>query len=283
MAERNAIRRYRVGCVSFLNARPLIDGLDHDDRMIIRYDVPSALLEDLLQDRVDIALCPVVDFQLSPVELRVVPVGGIGSDGETHTVRLFSRIPLKDVREVHADTDSHTSIVLARLVLHDLFGLQPTVTQLRDPKSPADQPHDTLLLIGDKVVSNAPRNCEYPHQLDLGQAWKTLTGLPFVFAVWMTKTDHELGALPLWLAQQQLVNSSRIDSIVERWAPSAGFPIDVARKYLGQTLKYAIGEIELRAIQRFWSRAYELKLLPRCRTLDLYPTHPGPAVHTLTV
>jgi chorismate dehydratase len=260
--------RIRIGCVSFLNARPLIDGLDDHPMLDVRYAVPSRLLDDLLGDVVDIALCPVVDYQSSRRELAVVPVGGIGSEAATLTVRLFSRVPLEDVQTVHADTDSHTSIVLAQLILHDVYGVRPRMQDLRaaGPRSPAD----TLLLIGDKVVRRAPSQADYPHQLDLGHAWRDLTGLPFVFAVWMCLPDQPLGNAPQLLDAQRQANRHRIGEIVERHAAAAGFPQSVARTYLADLLRYEVGPRELAAMQHFWQRAYGLGLLAQCRPLRVH-------------
>ena len=115
----------RIGCVSYLNAKPLIEGLDNRTNPTVRFDVPSRLLDDLQAGNVDIALCPVVDYYRSPVPLRVVPVGGIGSRGPTLTVRLFSRIPLHAVDTVHADSDSHTSVLLMRVLMDKLYHRHP--------------------------------------------------------------------------------------------------------------------------------------------------------------
>jgi len=256
----------RIGCVSFLNARPLIDGLDGHEAMAIRYDVPSALLDDLLAGAVDIALCPVIDYQLSPAPLTIVPVGGIGCDGETLTVRLFSRVPLEDIDRVHVDTDSHTSIVLMQVVLADRFGVRPEVVRRTGEADEAQ----ALLLIGDKVVTDAPADEAYPHQLDLGEAWKRATGLPFVFAVWMARRDEPLGAAPALLERAQRENASRIDAIVEAWAPRRGWPSELARRYLGELLKYRVGRRELMAMERFFERAAALGLIDAARPLALY-------------
>ncbi len=263
---------WTVGCVSFLNARPLIDGLDGQTGLRIRYDVPSRLLEDLLRGQADVALCPVVDYQLSPQPLWIVPAGGIGCDGPTLTVRLYSRVPFEAIAGVAADTDSHTSVVLARLILHDRYRLRPTFSesQLREvdwksPSAPA-----TVLLIGDKVVTSAPADADYPFQLDLGQAWKEMTGLPFVFAVWMCRAGADLGDLPRRLERCRNDNATRIDSIVAASAGRTGFPADLARLYLGRLLKYPILEPQLNAMRTFWQRAHELSLLPQNRPLHLY-------------
>jgi len=263
--------RHTVGCVSFLNARPLIDGLDDLDDLAVRYDVPSRLLADLLAGEVDLALCPVVDYQTADRPLMVVPAGGIGCDGATLTVRLFSRVPVDRVRTIRADTDSHTSIVLMRLLLHDLYGAAPEVAELAvDAESGSRRDAESMLLIGDKVVTHAPDDAAYPHQLDLGVAWKELTGLPFVFAVWMALPSAELGDVPRRLADQRRANADRIDAIVADRADAAGWPRDLARRYLGSLLRYRVGPRELEAMQRFWRRSWELGLLPNNRPLDTH-------------
>jgi chorismate dehydratase len=268
-------RRYAIGCVSFLNARPLIDGLDGHEELDVRYDVPSRLLEDLLSEQVDVALCPVVDYQASPVALNIVPVGGIGCDGPTLTVRLFSQVPFSQVQQVHADPDSHTSVILTQLVLHDLYGVRAEMVDL--PVGAGLSPEaQTLLLIGDKVVRSAPADALYPHQLDLGRAWRDLTGLPFVFAVWMSRAGTDLGPVPTWLDEQRRINAGRVDEIVARHAEAAGFPRALATTYLGRLLRYQIGPQELAAMERFWRRAHDLELLPRLRPLEVIsPTAPA--------
>ena len=257
-----------LGCVSFLNARPLIDGLDNHPDLRVSYDVPSALLEDLLTGQVDLALCPVVDYQLADEPLQVVPVGGIGCDGPTLTVRLYSRVPIEQIRRIRSDADSHTSNVLMRVVLADLYGIRPEAAAA---STPADDPSlDALLLIGDKVVTAAPSQERYPHELDLGEAWKSLTGLPFVFAVWMCRQNAELGTAPAILDEQRRINRGRIDEIVDAAAPRSRWPRDLARQYLGRFLRYNIGPRQLEAMQRFWQRAYDLGFLSTLRPLVLH-------------
>jgi len=119
-----------VAAVSFLNARPLTEGLADEPGIVLRTDVPSRLLELLLGGGADIALAPVIDFQTAPAELCVVPAGAIGSDGPTHTVRVFSRSPLPSLDVVHVDGDSHTSAALLQVVLEALHGRRPDLVPL---------------------------------------------------------------------------------------------------------------------------------------------------------
>src|SRR5688500_16289791 len=102
----------RLSAVSFFNTATLIYGLDRDPSLTLRLAVPSALLNDLTHDRADVALLPVIDYQRAE-GLRIVPAGGIGCDGPTLTVRLFSRTPIEQTTTLAVDPDSHTSVVLA--------------------------------------------------------------------------------------------------------------------------------------------------------------------------
>ena len=88
---------HAVAAVSFLNARPLIDGLEREPGISVITDVPSRLLETLTSARARVALCPIIDFQTADADLCIVPVGAIGSDGPTHTVRVFSRVPIRKI------------------------------------------------------------------------------------------------------------------------------------------------------------------------------------------
>jgi len=271
-AQRQTVR---LGCVSYLNSKPLIHGLDasaNPSHPTVRLDVPAHLLADLESGEVDMALCPVIDYFRATRPLMIVPVGGIGCEGRTMTVRLFSRVPIERITTIHADTDSHTSVALVQVLLHAAHGIRPTVvgfnTRTRDVATHADRPQ-SMLLIGDKVVTNAPIAVAYPYQLDLGEAWRTLTGLPFVFAVWMARPDADLGDAPQTLTRLREANAGRIDEIVRAYAGPLGWPDDLAREYLGRVLHYHIGPRELEAIGRFADLAATLGLIAVPRELSV--------------
>ena len=255
----------RIGCVSYLNARPLIEGLDATGSPAVEFGVPSKLLESLESGQTDIALCPVIDYYRAGEPLEIVPVGGISSIGYTLTVRLCSRIPVDKISVIHADTDSHTSVALVRVLMDRLYGLRPRVADYRTPDRPGSHdevdPPEAMLLIGDKVVAQAPDEIVYPHQLDLGQTWSFLTGLPFVFAVWMARKGADLGDLPEVLASRLRRNLDRLDEIADRHAPGRNWPKNLAREYLSRIMSYTIGTAELEAIDRFAVAAHSLGLI----------------------
>jgi chorismate dehydratase len=262
---------FTVAAVSFLNARPLIEGLDEEPGINLISDVPSRLLATLNEDRASVALCPVIDFQLSPTELSIVPAGAIGSDGPTLTVRVFSRVPMAEVKHVHTDGDSHTSVALLAVVFNQLYERLPEVKALESSDvNGSEAPPDTVLLIGDKVVRNEPDPGLYPHQLDLGDAWLKMTGLPFVFACWMARADQDLGELPNILTRYRDLNRDRVTEIAATHAKASGWPEGLTAAYLGKILRYDIGSRELEAIELFWKHCHKLGLIQRLRPMRLY-------------
>jgi chorismate dehydratase len=259
-------RTLRVGSVSFLNAKPLIDGLDATPDVALSLAVPSALLGGMRRGELDVALLPVIDYQRMD-GLRVVPSGGIGCDGETLTVRIFSRVRVGEIRTLACDTDSHTSVALARVIFAEQYGTRPTFVDWA--REGGDEPCDARLLIGDKVVCEEPAGFE--HQLDLGAAWRTLTGLPFVFAVWTTRAGVDLGDLPRELEGAKRRGLANIADIVKRYAVPRGWPAGLAMQYLSVYLKFDVGERELEAIRLFHRLAAKYGVIEGApRELALY-------------
>jgi len=251
------VQTIRIGSVSFLNAKPLIYGLEEIPGIKLQLEVPSRLIDGLLEDRFDVALLPVIDYQRMD-GLRILTSGGIACDGPTLTVRVFSPTPIEQIRTLACDTDSHTSVALARVLLSERYSITPEFVPL-DGISPDDR-CIARLLIGDKVVCEEPK--DFPHQLDLGEAWKAQTGLPFVFACWMARDGIDLGDLPMQLAAAKRNGLANVESIIERFAIPRGWRPDAAREYLTRYLQFDITSRHLEAIRLFHRKARALGLIP---------------------
>ena len=265
-------RKLAVGCVSYLNAKPLIYGFEKSCDAKLRLEVPSKLLDGIVKKEYDVALLPVIDYQRAP-GLCLLPVGGIGCDGPTLTVRIFSKVPIEQIRILKCDTDSHTSVALARVILAELHGLEPKCVDCRfgptNESEKSDDDHVARLLIGDKVVCDEPRG--FPYQLDLGAGWKQLTGLPFVFAIWTARQGVDLLDLPQQLNACRQQGLLHLDEIIAEHATSLGWPTDLAKQYLGSYLKFEIGELQIKAIARFHELAAKWKVIEGVpRVLKMY-------------
>lgn len=267
------MQKVRIGVVRFLNTCPLIEGLGKCADLELVAAVPSQITPMLERGEIDIGLVSTIDAALASTPLAQLPAGGIGCDGPTLTVRVFSRCKPGGIHTLAVDTDSHTSVVLAQVILARAHGVRPRVVDF-DAREGAgagefsDDPWpESLLLIGDKVVTASPPAIRYPHQIDLGEAWKSLTGLPFVYAVWMCRAEdanreHILAAAST-LHRQRLRNQSRLDWIITTRAREKGWPDDLARQYLGERLHFEIGVAQREAVQRFLTEAHELGLAPQ--------------------
>ena len=256
-----------IATVSYLNARPLIDGLESEAGVTLLRRVPSRLLDTLEAGNADVALCPVIDFQTSACDLRVVPSGAIGCDGPALTVKLFSRLPLGELDEIAVDGDSHTSVALLALVMAERFGRTPS---LKSVGAAATQAPDAVLLIGDKVITSPPDPAEHPYRLDLGGAWKEMTGVPFIFATWMARAGARLGDVPERLEEVRRRNGRRLSEIAARHAGPCGWPEDLAVRYLSRNLSYRLGADELAGIEEFWRRCHVHGIIDGLRPMRLY-------------
>jgi chorismate dehydratase len=250
----------RLGSVSYLNAKPLIHGLDDADDLHLSLDVPAKLIDGLRDGRFDVALLPVIDYQRLD-GVRMLTSGGIGCDGPTLTVRLFSRVPINRIAMLACDTHSHTSVALARVILAEAYGVRPRFVDLDTDDPSADPTAEARLLIGDKVVCEEPAG--FDHQLDLGEAWQRLTGLPFLFAAWVARGGVALGDLPDRLLAAKRAGLADVDGIVRRFAVPRGWPADLARRYMTTFLKYDVGPRQLEAVRLFHALAFKHGMLGR--------------------
>jgi chorismate dehydratase len=270
-------RTIRLGVVSFVNTLPLIDGLENLAEFDLRFTVPSLLLDQVVSGAVDLALCSSIDYQQSDTPLIVVPVGLLGSDGATMTVRLYAAQPLDRIEEVYCDTDSHTSVVLMQVLLKERYGIAPRLVEFDARERvadnrPVDRPQ-AMLLIGDKVVTDSPPAIRYPHQLDLGEAWAQLTGLPFVFGLWLARPDCEraiLATAAAILDRQRRHNRERLDRMVHRRALARGWPADLAASYLKRQLAFEWTPRRRAGLELFFDKACEHKLARHRRPLEVF-------------
>ena len=257
-----------IGVVRYINTLPLIDGLSGLAGCTLVPDVPARLIDRLVSGAVDIALCSVIDVLRSPVPVRIVPVGMLGCCGRTLTVRLYARRPWAEVRTVAADTDSHTSRALAELVLRQRFAAQPTMVDFDHASGARDPGTDAMLLIGDKVINDAPANEVWPQQLDLGEEWHAWTGLPFVFATWLMRADADEAACARVrtaarvLDHQRRHNKERIEGIIRREAAAHGWPEELARHYLVDLLRFDFDDAARAGLARFFQECRAAGIAP---------------------
>jgi chorismate dehydratase len=250
----------RVGAVTYLNSRPLIERLtDFAPPIELSLDLPSRLADRLAAGEIDVGLIPVIEF-FRGANYSFVPNIAIASRGPVLSVTLFSRVPWPDIRSVALDEGSRTSAALTQILLRKRYGVSPAVERL-PIDTPADDLHtDAVLLIGDRAM----RAClpGYPFAYDLGQEWADWTGLPFVFAVWAVRGGVELGETAAAFHRAKAFGLSRAGRIAEREAPGLRLDPGFCRRYLTNIIRYDLGPAELAGMNHFHALAADLGLAP---------------------
>lgn len=265
--------RWRVGALPFLNAVPLIHGLDADPGIKLHRLPPAQLADALDAGRLDAALVPSIDYQRSGRDWLILPAPVIASAGPILTVRVFSRLPFDQLTALACDPDSHTSVVLAQVLWRLVYRRGLSVAPLvRDPAGPRRA--SAILLIGDKVI---PQLGRWPYELDLGQAWTHCTRLPFVYAFWGVCADPagDWDPLVARLRRARASAAAQLDRLADGHGPRHGFTPPLARRYLRENLLYDPDPRLWQGLERFFDLADQLHLMPRRRPLRFHSYSPA--------
>lgn len=243
--------RLRIGSVPYLNARPLVEGLEG-----VRFAVPSRLARQFRQGEVDVALVPSFESVRSP-GCVVVPGPCIASPGPVDSVFLFSREPLHQARRVLLDESSVTSAALTRVLLLERYGVEAEFEPCPPDVDPRAVDADAVLLIGDRALK-APRDNLVVS--DLALLWREWTGLPFVFAVWLARDASAAEAVGPELRAARERGLAARERIAREAADQMGLPPGLLFRYLTERLTYDFGEPEREALELFASHCRRLEL-----------------------
>lgn len=249
----------RVGAVSYLNAVPLVHGLDAEPRFRVQRAVPSHVAEQLHGGAIDLGLIPSIEYAAGTY--AIVPDIAIACRGPVRSVCLFHERPLAQVRRVALDTSSRTSVALTRVLLAERLEHAPEYVSMAPDLDAMLACADAALVIGDRALEYAGR----PH-LDLGAAWVERTGLPFVFAFWAGPPGRLNGADVACLQAAKRAGLAAIDSL------AAAFGGDAARNaaYLRDNIVFDLGAGELAGLREFLRRAHALGLIEHLPELSFH-------------
>jgi chorismate dehydratase len=235
----NSLAPFRVGSVHYLNAAPLVRGIEEQ----IVLATPARLAEMLRADELDAGLVSVTEVLFND-RYDVLDGIAIASLGEVLSVMLAHRRPLEEAKEIYCDTASLTSVNLLRVLLAER-GLKPEFKPLPAYESAAEL--DYVLLIGDAALDFL--RASHPHEImDLGAAWFELTKLPFVYAVWALRRGVENARLRRQLRDTRDFGLDTLDSII-RERPE--YDYNFRKDYLGWHIHYHLGADEKRGLAKF--------------------------------
>lgn len=251
----------RIGAVSYLNSKPLIEDLaELAPQAELILDFPSRLADRLGQGELDVALIPSIECVLGP-KYEIVSDACVATHGPVLSVKLYSRVPMPEIRTLALDEGSRTSAALAKILLAERFGLHPKLERLPLDLDTRDTTADAILLIGDRAIH--PPAEAFSVVWDLGAEWTRWTGLPFVFAMWATRAGTDLGPVEEALCQARDLGLRRVTEIAAREAPLLGLSGQTTLEYLTENLYYRLGPAERRGFQRYHELAMKQGLAPK--------------------
>jgi chorismate dehydratase len=229
-----ALRQLRIGCVKYLNSRPLICAYDGP----VVFEHPSVLARMLAAGDVDVALVPTFEALRSPV-YDLVADAAIACDGPVYSVVLCYRGELNAIQSVALDPASLTSAHLVQVLLAEYHDCRPVFGQTGDAQ----------LIIGNQAIEfrlNEEARGDW-RVLDLGQEWKVQTNLPFVFAMWAMRSGIGRAAAD---ALRRLKDAG-IQQIPDLIKNETFATEEVRRLYLTEHIRFGIGGAGKTAVEKY--------------------------------
>jgi chorismate dehydratase len=176
----------KISAVCYLNTLPFVYGLQKSkllENFRVDLDVPAICAEKLKIGSVDIALVPA--GALPEIKrFHYISDFCIGAVRTVKTVLLLSQVPLEQIRKVHLDFDSRTSVELVKVLARNHWKIDPQWENLKPGASAVTNVFESLVAIGDKTFELRKG---FTYAYDLAEAWINYSGLPFVFAVWISR------------------------------------------------------------------------------------------------
>jgi chorismate dehydratase len=278
------MNRVRLGAVGYLNARPLVYGLERSTRFELRFDVPSRCADLLHQDRIDIGLIPSIEYlrvssgpgRHEGQGYRIVPDLAIASRGPVASVALYTTRPVTEVRAIAMDTSSRTSVALVRVLCARRFGIDPALEPRGPDLASMLDGCDAALLIGDNALfqhdglSAAQARPSTVQKIDLGEVWTAMTGLPFVWAFWAGRPDRLTGDDVQVLRQARDAGVAAPEAIARQYLEGRPERQAAGARYLRDNIKYHLGPDERAGLELFYRYAAEAGVVNAAEPLRFY-------------
>jgi predicted solute-binding protein len=256
-----AIQRPRVCAVSYLNTVPLVWGFLHSpvpelrEVFDLRFALPSECADQLASGSADIGIAPVIE--VARQKLEYFRGTGIACHGPVRSILLFSKVPWRQIRTLATDSGSRTSVMLARVILAEKFGVEPRLISRAPELAAMLDEADAALLIGDAALHVDPATAPF-ESLDLGGEWVAMTGLPMVFAVWGGRKEMIQARYERAFLDSCRYGLAHVEDMVSSQASVHRVSEDLARRYFTQHIVNELGERDYAGLDLYLKHAARL-------------------------
>jgi chorismate dehydratase len=238
--------KIRVGAVSYLNTKPLLYGIEHHEvihQIELVNDYPAKIAAMLMNDQVDLGLVPVAVIP-KLAEHHIVTDYCIGCNGPVASVCIFSESPIEELETIYLDYQSRTSVLLATLLLKQFWKSNAKIVYAKGEEYRNEIKGRTGgLVIGDRALEQRSRS---KYIYDLGEAWKEYSGLPFVFAAWVSNKPLPASFVRSF-NEANAIGLKNIDAVLKELSYNA-FPLE---EYFTKYIDYRLDEEKRKGLASF--------------------------------
>ena len=241
------MNKIKVGIVNYLNTKPLIFGIQHSpvaENLLLVQDYPANVARMLKEGSIDVGLVPVAVIPHLQ-EHHIITDYCIGCTGPVASVAIFSEVPINKIEKVLLDYQSRTSVALAKVLLRKYWQITPELIDTKADYRGAIKGTTAGVVIGDRALEQRKVS---PYIYDLGEAWIEFTGLPFVFAAWVSNKPLPDNFITAFNAANKK-GLENIDNVV------ADIPYNVfyLHKYYTEHISYELTEDKRKGLRQFLS------------------------------
>jgi chorismate dehydratase len=241
------LNKIKVGIVNYLNTKPLIFGIQQApvaEQLLLIEDYPANVARMLMEGTIDVGLVPVAVIPHLQ-EHHIITDYCIGCTGPVASVAVFSEVPVEKIEKVLLDYQSRTSVALAKVLLRKYWKIDPELIDTKSDYRAAIKGTTAGVVIGDRALEQRKVS---PYIYDLGEAWIDFTGLPFVFAAWVSNKPLPADFIAAFNAANKW-GLENIDNVV------AGIPYKVfdLHKYYTEHISYELTAAKRRGLEKFLS------------------------------
>jgi chorismate dehydratase len=256
----------RLGAVDYLNARPLVYGLELRHGFALQFDLPSKCAALLHEGSIDVGMIPSIEYLRRP-NYCAVPDMAIVSEGPVASVAMFTTRPIQDIRTIAADTSSRTSNTLLKVLCRERFAIDPEFIPMAPRPIDMLRRCDAALIIGDAALffDHAAAGVE---KVDLGEHWTAMSGLPFVWAFWAGRPTALTNDHLDHLTQARDAGVAAADAIAAAYCGPGRD--EIGKRYLRENIRYDWGPRELEGLRAFYELAFRNELVQRAETPVFY-------------
>ena len=241
----------KISIVSYLNTIPFVYGLRKSeifDIIDLQLDYPSICSQKLLNGEVDLALVPIVVIPKLK-DSHIISNYCIGANGAVETVCLYAEVPINEIETISLDYQSQTSVALLRILLKEYWHLNPKLKNSEVGFENEISAHHAALVIGDRAFD---LNKKHRYVYDLSALWKEMTGLPFVFAAWVSNKNFSQKFIADFNKALEIGLSDIDNALIQEGSNYINF--ENPEDYLNNKISYNLDSSKLEAMDCFFKK-----------------------------